>query len=82
MSRTGHRSESGVRKYKRVAPQIESRVSAILDPPSATATSENCQMELEYEPLPKMAKMEQSLRSILPEASQNATFSNCTFNFK
>ncbi len=34
MSRTGHRSERSVRKYKQSCPAIQKEVASILDPPS------------------------------------------------
>lgn len=34
MNRTGHRSQAGVRKYKRSSAEMEANVSKILDPPN------------------------------------------------
>lgn len=34
MSRTGHRSEKAVRKYKRSSGEIQEKVSSVLDPPA------------------------------------------------
>lgn len=34
MSRTGHRSEKAVRKYKRSSDEIQEKVSSVLDPPA------------------------------------------------
>ena len=42
MKRTGHRSTTAVRKYKRSSDEISASVSRILDPPKSTIQSENC----------------------------------------
>ena len=37
MSRTGHRSEKGLRQYKRATPAVIARTSVVLDPAQCPA---------------------------------------------
>lgn len=41
MARTGHRSQAGVRKYKRTSAEISVTVSRILDPPWSSSSIED-----------------------------------------
>ncbi|CAC5413268.1 unnamed protein product [Mytilus coruscus] len=41
MARTGHRSQAGVRKYKRTSAEISGTVSRILDPPCSSSSIED-----------------------------------------
>ncbi|CAC5385195.1 unnamed protein product [Mytilus coruscus] len=41
MARTGHRSQAGVRKYKRTSAEISATVSRILDPPCSSTSIED-----------------------------------------
>ncbi|CAC5417133.1 unnamed protein product [Mytilus coruscus] len=41
MARTGHRSQAGVRKYKRTSAEISATVSRILDPPCSSSSIED-----------------------------------------
>ncbi|XP_048775614.2 uncharacterized protein LOC125680217 [Ostrea edulis] len=81
MSRTGHRSETAVRKYKRSNSVLLENVSKVLDPPKM--------MKFE-EPLPPVINQENLSMNDSKEFDnqENVTrnpqsvFNNCVFNFK
>ena len=97
MSRTGHRSIVGVRKYKRPSSEMLKSVSAVLDPPMKKVKS-----EAKIEPMLNDMPMDESELKVAavgappPLASEpnnildprlplrdigNSVFQNCTFNF-
>ncbi|KAK3107750.1 hypothetical protein FSP39_021374 [Pinctada imbricata] len=97
MSRAGHRSIVGVRKYKRPSSEMLKSVSAVLDPPIKKVKS-----EAKIEPMLNDMPMDQSELKVAavgappPLASEpnnildprlslrdigNSVFQNCTFNF-
>ena len=82
MARTGHRSETAVRKYKRSSEEMLKQVSGVLDP--------NC-MSGSIQKQPKLEDSQEKLENVKP-ASSNVfaditnkagvvNFSACTFNF-
>ena len=77
MSRTGHRSEKSVRKYKQSCVGIQKRVASILDPPPVQPASEN-----EIPPPKKLCiESEKSNPSVLQDVSNKMPLCiNVSFN--
>lgn len=90
MSRTGHRSEKGLRQYKRATPAVMARTSAALDPPqpvqtkrikseTATESSATCTESYDNEST-KDQTIREPLRN-LTNMTNGANFQNCVFHF-
>ena len=89
MSRTGHRSEKGVRKYKQSCPKIQQNVASILDPPPPKTTKRKCDettgMDINDENMSsvqcvKKEKTEHEIQencSALPLVLRDVTNGNC-----
>ncbi|XP_062567663.1 uncharacterized protein LOC134229896 [Saccostrea cucullata] len=82
MGRTGHRSEMGVRAYKRSNADIACKVSKCLDPPPVTALSgeEETSVPIKRE---CVRENQSALRDITNLSSGGAfpCFNNCSFSF-
>lgn len=90
MSRTGHRSEKAVRKYKRSSDEIQEKVSSVLDPPAPKkvkpeSTPSTCTTDENVSATKLCAFVPQQGRNALKEISENSStyFQNCQipFNF-
>lgn len=78
MSRTGHRSESAVRKYKRTNSVLQESVSKVLDPPKKTKCEIALTPEMDLDVSPISEK--HSDNDEKSDASKSV-FNNCVFNF-
>lgn len=78
MSRTGHRSESAVRKYKRTNSVLQESVSKVLDPPKKTKCEIALTPEIDLDVSPLLGK-----HPDIDEKSDSSksVFNNCVFNF-
>lgn len=87
MSRTGHRSEKGLRQYKRATPAVMARTSVVLDPPQCPAK----RIETEIVTCTETSvsnhdeetdSKEESVREPLSNLTNlGASFHNCVFHF-
>ncbi|CAC5391249.1 unnamed protein product [Mytilus coruscus] len=90
MSRTGHRTETAVRKYKRSSNEILHEVSDVLNPPMKKEKPGNALLENDMEVDSQNKAPELLTRSPFPKPMQDisnlpdqkpSVFNNCTFNF-
>lgn len=95
MSRTGHRSEKAVRKYKTSSCEIQEKVSSVLDPPApkkvkpesppSTCTAENVSATkvcADIDVAKPKCFVPQQGRNALKEIFENSTyFQNCQISF-
>lgn len=84
MSRTGHRSEVAVRKYKRSNSALQERVSEVLNPPNVKKMKcETTVVEMsESENNRKENLNPQSDCMVTRGAVPKSIFNNCVFHFK
>ncbi|KAK3084306.1 hypothetical protein FSP39_011366 [Pinctada imbricata] len=88
MQRTGHRSETAVRKYKRTNSALQGHVSEILNPPTSkkvkceTTESENCENSgnENIDPSASVSACEYPIVPNLMKPGQ--VYNKCVFNFK
>ncbi|KAK3106549.1 hypothetical protein FSP39_022412, partial [Pinctada imbricata] len=88
MQRTGHRSETADRKYKRTNSALQGHVSEILNPPTSkkvkceTTESENCENSgnENIDPSASVSACEYPIVPNLMKPGQ--VYNNCVFNFK
>ncbi|XP_053384594.1 uncharacterized protein LOC128550162 [Mercenaria mercenaria] len=89
MDRTGHRSVTAVRKYKRLNDKICKKVSNVLDPNSDVSLSmskrneqsdDDKEINLKNSPCHKKQKVRNALSEITTKSGV-VNFSGCTFNF-
>ncbi|KAK3107796.1 hypothetical protein FSP39_022395 [Pinctada imbricata] len=88
MQRTGHRSETAVRKYKRTNSALQGHVSEISNPPTSkkvkceTTESENCE-NTGNENIDPSASVSACEYPIVPNLMKpGQVYNNCVFNFK
>lgn len=88
MSRTGHRSEKAVRKYKRSSDEIQEKVSYVLDLPvpkkvKPESTPLTCTTDENMSATKLCAFVPQQGRNALKEISENSStyFQNCQISF-
>lgn len=85
MSRTGHRSEKAVRKYKRSSDNILHEVSEVLNPIFKKVKRENSppqnNMEVYTKEILKGKSVSRAMEDITNFSDQKPVFNNCTFNF-
>jgi hypothetical protein len=83
MARTGHRTETAMRKYKRSSSKIHEEVSQVLNPPSKVVKSEN---NSKFEPMEACLSVITNKKvplSALKDITnlEKSVFNNCVFSF-
>ena len=83
MARTGHRTETAVRKYKRSSSTIHEEVSQVLNPPSKVVKSENNSESEAMEACSSVIADKKVPLSALKDITnlEKSVFNNCVFNF-
>lgn len=85
MSRTGHRSEVAVRKYKRSNSALQERVSEVLNPPPHVKKMkcETTMVEMSKSENNREGNLNPPSDSMVTRgAVQKSVFNNCVFHFK
>ena len=82
MSRTGHRSEKAVRKYKQSCSTVTKRVSKVLDPPAATGSEndENLESSAKIRKIEPLSAPENTTGPF-SDITNRPYFSNCQISF-